>query len=105
MYEIDFNRPQHVHFIGIGGISMSGLAEILMEEGFTVSGSDPQKSELTVHLEGKGARVFYRQQASNIGDSIDVVVYTAAVHPDNPEYARAVEKGLPVLSRDRKSVV
>ncbi len=99
MYEIDFNRPQHVHFIGIGGISMSGLAEILMEEGFTVSGSDPQKSELTVHLEGKGARVFYRQQASNIGDSIDVVVYTAAVHPDNPEYARAVEKGLPVLSR------
>ena len=41
MYEIDFNRPQHVHFIGIGGISMSGLAEILMEEGFTVSGSDP----------------------------------------------------------------
>ena len=49
MYQIDFNKPEHVHFIGIGGISMSGLAEILMDEGFTVSGSDAHKSELTEH--------------------------------------------------------
>lgn len=51
MYHIDFERPCHVHFIGIGGISMSGLAEILLERGFTVSGSDARESELTKKLE------------------------------------------------------
>ena len=66
MYQIDFQKPEHVYFIGIGGISMSGLAEILMEEGFLVSGSDSHRSELTEHLREKGARVFYGQQASNI---------------------------------------
>ena len=50
MYKIDFNQPCHIHFIGIGGISMSGLAEILLEEGFTVSGSDNKESALTDHL-------------------------------------------------------
>ena len=99
MYQIDFNKPEHVHFIGIGGISMSGLAEILMDEGFTVSGSDAHKSELTEHLEAKGAKIFYGQKAENIIDGIHVVVYTAAVHPDNPEFAAAVEKGLPILTR------
>ena len=64
MYQIDFKKPEHVHFIGIGGISMSGLAEILMDEGFTVSGSDSHKSDLTEHLEAKGAQVFYGQRAS-----------------------------------------
>ena len=98
MYQIDFNKPEHVHFIGIGGISMSGLAEILMDEGFTVSGSDAHKSELTEHLEAKGAKIFYGQKAENIIDGIHVVVYTAAVHPDNPEFAAAVEKGLPILT-------
>lgn len=99
MYQIDFKKPEHVHFIGIGGISMSGLAEILMEEGFTVSGSDAHESELTQHLAVKGARIFYGQKADNIIEGIHVVVYTAAVHPDNPELAAAVEKGLPVLTR------
>ena len=99
MYQIDFNKPEHVHFIGIGGISMSGLAEILMDEGFTVSGSDAHKSELTEHLEAKGAKIFYGQKAENIIDGIHVVVYTAAVHPDNPEFAAAVKKGLPILTR------
>ena len=50
MYKIDFNKPIHIHFIGIGGISMSGLAEILLEEGFTVSGSDAKESPLTKKL-------------------------------------------------------
>ena len=99
MYQIDFKKPEHVHFIGIGGISMSGLAEILMDEGFTVSGSDSHKSDLTEHLEAKGAQVFYGQRASNIIDGIDVVVYTAAVHADNPEYVAVVAKGIPMLSR------
>lgn len=99
MYHIDFNKPNHVHFIGIGGISMSGLAEILLERGFTVSGSDAHESELTDRLESHGARIFYGQKAENIIDGIDVVVYTAAIHPDNPEYMAAENKGLPMLSR------
>lgn len=99
MYHIDFNHPNHVHFIGIGGISMSGLAEILLERGFTVSGSDAHKTDLTEKLENDGAQVFYGQKAENIIEGIDVVVYTAAVHPDNPEYAQAEKKGLPILTR------
>ena len=99
MYHIDFNHPNHVHFIGIGGISMSGLAEILLERGFTVSGSDAHESELTKKLENHGAKIFYGQKAENIIEGIDLVVYTAAVHPDNPEYAVAAKKGLPILSR------
>lgn len=81
---------------------MSGLAEILMEEGFAVSGSDSHKSELTEHLAAKGAQVFYGQQASNIEETkgrIDVAVYTAAVHEDNPEYQAAEKAGIPMLSR------
>ena len=99
MYHTDFNKPNHVHFIGIGGISMSGLAEILLERGFTVSGSDAHESELTDKLESHGAKVFYGQKAENIIEGIDVVVYTAAIHPDNPEYMAAEAKGLPMLSR------
>ena len=99
MYQIDFHKPIAVHFIGIGGISMSGLAEVLLEEGFTISGSDSKKSPLTTLLESKGATLYYGQRASNIKDSVDVVVYTAAIHPDNPEFACAREKGLPMLTR------
>ncbi len=99
MYQIDFNKPEAIHFIGIGGISMSGLAEILIEEGFTVTGSDANESDLTRHLEAKGAKVAYGQRAENITDEIDVVVYTAAVHPDNPEFISATEKKLHILTR------
>ena len=99
MYKIDFNHPCHVHFIGIVGISMSGLAEILMKEGFTVSGSDNKESSLTDHLTDKGAVIFYGQKASNIIDGINVVVYTAAIHEDNEEFMEAKRQGLPMLSR------
>ena len=99
MYQIDFHKPQAIHFIGIGGISMSGLAEILMDEGFTVTGSDSHKSELTNNLEAKGAKIAYGQCAENITEGIEVVVYTAAVHSDNPELKAAREKELPILSR------
>ena len=58
MYQIDFKHPVHVYFIGIGGISMSGLAEILLSEGFRVSGSDRQKSPLTAELEAKNATIY-----------------------------------------------
>ena len=99
MYQINFNKPEHIHFIGIGGISMSGLAEILLGAGFGVSGSDSKPSNLTKHLEQMGAKVFYGQCAENISDTYNCVVYTAAIHPDNPEFARCVELNLPMLSR------
>ncbi|MCI8741814.1 MAG: UDP-N-acetylmuramate--L-alanine ligase [Lachnospiraceae bacterium] len=99
MYQIDFGKPQSIHFIGIGGISMSGLAEILMKEGFTVSGSDAHETSLTDQLEADGARIYYGQRAENIRDGLDVVVYTAAVHPDNPEYQEVMRRGIPMLSR------
>ena len=99
MYNIDFNTPVHIHFIGIGGISMSGLADILFSKGFTISGSDMNESPLTTNLRNKGMTINIGQCANNITDDIDVVVYTAAIHPDNPEYAAAVAKELPMLSR------
>ena len=99
MYKIDFQKPIHIHFIGIGGISMSGLAEILLEEGFTVSGSDAKESPLTKKLEKLGATVFYGQKASNIIDGIDCVVYTAAISRENAELIEAVAKKIPMLTR------
>ena len=99
MYEVDFSKPIHIHFIGIGGISMSGLAEILLKENFTISGSDAKESDLTRHLTSLGAQVFYGQKAENIIPGIDLVVYTAAIHPDNPEFAAAKAAGIPMLTR------
>ena len=84
MYQIDFEKPIHIHFIGIGGISMSGLAEILADRGFRISGSDSKESSLTRHLTGKGITVLYGQSAQNITPDINLVVYTAAIHNDNP---------------------
>ena len=99
MYQIDFHKPLHIHFIGIGGISMSGLAEILLGEDFPVSGSDAKESALTKQLEEKGAKIYIGQRASNITEDVELVVYTAAIHPDNPEYACAKERNLPMLTR------
>ena len=99
MYKINFEKPIHIHFIGIGGISMSGLAEILLKEGFTVSGSDNKASALTEQLEQNGAKVYIGQRASNITDDIDLVVYTAAIHPDNAEWKAASDAGIPMLTR------
>ncbi len=99
MYQIDFNKPVHVYFIGIGGISMSGLAEILTERGFKISGSDAKVSSLTESLEGKGIKIFYGHKAQNINKDIDCVVYTSAIRPDNPEFAEAKRLNIPLLSR------
>lgn len=99
MYQIDFNKPQHIHFIGIGGISMSGLAEVLLGRGFTVTGSDSHDSDLIARLREHGAVVTIGQAAENITPDIDIVVYTTAVHPDNPEFAAAVKSGCPMLTR------
>ena len=99
MYLIDFNKPVHIHFIGIGGISMSGLAELLISKNFTVSGSDNKESVLTRQLAAAGCRIFIGQSADNIDSTIDAAVYTAAIHPDNPEYDRCIKLGIPMLTR------
>lgn len=99
MYQIDFNHPVHVYFCGIGGISMSGLAEILKSRGFTVSGSDRSASAETERLESHGIRVSIGQRAENITDDIRLAVFTAAIHPDNPEYIAVQEKQIPSLTR------
>ncbi len=78
---------------------MSGLAEILLGAGFTISGSDRDESDLTKHLVALGAKVSYPQAAENITDDIDLIVYTAAIHPDNPEFAAAKASGKPMLTR------
>lgn len=99
MYEIDFHKKNKIHFIGIGGISMSGLAELLLSKGFQVTGSDAQKSALTEELASKGAVIFYGQSATNIQEDIDCVVYTAAIRENNPELLEARRKNIPTLTR------
>lgn len=99
MYQIDFKNPIHIHFMGIGGISMSGLAEILLDANFSVSGSDTRKSTLTEALTQKGATVIYQQVASNIGEGIQLVVYTAAIKENNPEYQEVLSRNIPMLTR------
>ena len=82
MYQIDFEKPVRIHFIGIGGISMSGLAEILLSRGFVVSGSDWNQSSLTDRLKQDGMTIYIGQAADHITKDLDAVVYTAAVHKD-----------------------
>ena len=99
MFSIDLDNPVKVHFIGIGGVSMSALAELLSYNGFPVSGSDAKKSAATKHLEDKGITVYIGNSASNIKGDEAVVVYTAAIHPDNPELVAAKAKKIPLLTR------
>ncbi len=99
MYQIDFNKPIHIHFIGIGGISMSGLAKLLNSRGFTISGSDWHSSDLTKELEALGIQVFIGQQKENITNDIDLVVYTAAVKEDNEEFLATIEANIPLMPR------
>jgi len=99
MYKIDFDKPCRIHFIGIGGISMSGFAEYLHNIGFKVSGSDRQQSKITDHLTSLGMEVFYGQRSSNITSNLDVVVYTAAIREDNEEFLAVKQMGIPYLNR------
>lgn len=87
-----------IHFIGIGGVSMSGLAEILMGMGYEISGSDIEISKFTEKLNSLGANVYRNHDSGKMGKP-DLVVYTAAIHPDNCEYKRAEELGIPILNR------
>ena len=99
MYNFDLGRPASVYFCGIGGVSMSGLALILKSRGFRVSGSDRAKSAVTENLEAQGIRVFYGQKKENITPGLDLMVFTAAIHPDNPEFVAAEAYGIPMMTR------
>ena len=99
MFHVDFSKPCHIYFMGIGGISMSGLAEILLKEGFRVSGSDMKESDITKMLEERGALVKIGQVKENIEDDIDAVVYTAAIREDNEEFIEVKRRNIPLLTR------
>ncbi|MGG7096532.1 UDP-N-acetylmuramate--L-alanine ligase [Clostridium sardiniense] len=87
-----------VHFIGIGGISMSGLAAVLLNNGFKVSGSDSKESNITNSLKAKGAEIHIGHRRENIQD-VDLVVYTAAIPQDNPEIVEAKNKNIHLMDR------
>ncbi|MCC7109768.1 MAG: UDP-N-acetylmuramate--L-alanine ligase [Deltaproteobacteria bacterium] len=91
-------RVRRVHFVGIGGIGMSGIAEVLLALGFEVHGSDLKASDTTRRLASQGAHIAYGHREENI-DSADVVVMSSAVHRDNPEIARALRDAIPVIPR------
>lgn len=97
---LDFKTSHNnVYFIGIGGISMSGLAQILQKKGCQVSGSDLKPSKTTKKLEELGIPVHYGQKAQNITDDLQLVVYTAAVKEDNPELVEARRRGILAIER------
>ena len=93
-----FHNIERIHFVGIGGIGMSGIAEVLLNLGFAVSGSDLRKTDTTARLVQLGATVFYGHQEENMRDA-DVVVVSSAVRSDNPEVRKAKELFVPVIQR------
>ncbi|RMF06397.1 MAG: UDP-N-acetylmuramate--L-alanine ligase [Candidatus Neomarinimicrobiota bacterium] len=93
-----FRSVKKVHFVGIGGIGMSGIAELLLNLGFEISGSDLQNSEITDRLASLGAEIFIGHAADNLDDS-DVLVYSSAVRESNPEIQAARLKGIPIIRR------
>ena len=95
---LDLNKYRNIHCIGIGGIGLSAIAEILLSRGYSVSGSDMKESEMTDKLAKAGARIFIGHRAENV-ENADLLVYSAAVGKDNPELVRAQERGIPVMSR------
>jgi UDP-N-acetylmuramate--alanine ligase len=91
-------RTRKVHFVGIGGSGMSGIAELLANLGYGVSGSDAKRSTVTAHLASLGVRVEEGHEAGHVGDA-DVVVYSSAVRATNPEIVEAARRRIPVISR------
>ncbi len=95
---MSFQNIKKVHFIGIGGISMSSIAESLLDRGVEVFGSDKKKSATTIRLEKKGAKIYYNHDAKNIGNP-DIVVYTGAIEAMNPEYRYAQDNNIKIMRR------
>jgi UDP-N-acetylmuramate--alanine ligase len=93
-----FNKYNHIHFVGIGGIGMSGIAQVLLTLGYHVTGSDLKKSHVTSSLARRGAKVMVGHRKANV-EGAHVVVVSSAVHADNPEVTAAREKGIPIVPR------
>jgi len=91
-------KTKRIHFIGIGGSGMSGIAEVLINEGYEVTGSDKSRSNVTEYLEKIGARIAYEHHAKNV-DGCQVVVTSTAVKPDNVEVQSARKQTIPVIRR------
>src|SRR5262249_9817416 len=91
-------RTRRIHFVGIGGIGMSGIAELLANLGYEVSGSDAKRSEVTDRLAALGARVATGPDRRHVG-AADVVVVSSAIRLDNPEVAEAEARLIPVIPR------
>src|SRR5262249_27563144 len=91
-------RDTSIHFVGIGGIGMSGIAEVLLTLGYAVSGTDLKESDTTRRLTQLGARICYGHDGAHLGHS-DVVVISSAVKPTNPEVVAARARGIPVIPR------
>ncbi len=101
MDNITVKNGAHIYLIGIGGISMSGIAQMLLKDGCRVSGSDRASSPLTDKLSELGAKIFIGHNADNVTDDIDIVVYSAAIGADNPERIRAAELNITQIDRAR----
>ena len=91
-------KIQHIHFVGIGGIGMSGIAEVLLNLGYHVTGSDLKESEVTRRLESLGCEIFYGHRKENVKEA-DVVVVSSAIRIGNPEVEVAEQRFIPVIPR------
>ena len=91
-------KVQRIHFVGIGGIGMSGIAEVLLNLGYSISGSDLMESDTTQRLSSMGSRIHYGHRESNL-ETADVVVTSTAVKADNPEVQEAHRRNIPVIPR------
>lgn len=89
----------HIHFVGIGGSSMSGIAELALKQGYTVSGSDQTSFDKLKNLQEKGITVYPFHSSQNIADDVDLVIYTLAVPSDNPELVEAAKRNIPIVER------
>ena len=93
-----FENVRRIHMVGVGGSSMSGLAGLLRDEGYEVTGSDRTRSHKTDALEARGVRVLIGHRAENVRGA-QLLVYSAAIAPDNPERAEAARLGIPQMER------
>ncbi|HEY6193232.1 MAG TPA: UDP-N-acetylmuramate--L-alanine ligase [Bacteroidota bacterium] len=94
-----FSSIKKIHFVGVGGIGMSGIAEILLDQGFKISGSDRATGEVTDRLQTLGAEIFEGHKAQNVGPDVDALVYSSAISHDNPELVEAQKRKIPVIRR------
>ena len=88
---------QHIFFVGIGGIGMSAIAKILMENGYKISGSDQNPNELTSSLKNNGATIYENHQSQNITNNVDLLIYSSAIPENNPERKKALDKKIPSI--------